>query len=78
MKRLLTIFALTCALSVSVLAGQIPTVGTPQPPPPVTTNTTSPGDILSVPGEIPSGDSAEQISDAALSVLLTLFGLLSV
>ena len=36
-----------------------------------TTNTTSPGDI-------PTSGSAEQISDAALSALLTVFGLLAV
>lgn len=71
MKRLLTIFALTCALSVPVSAGQIPTVGTPQPPPLGSTNTTSPGDI-------PTSGTAEQIPDAALSALLSVFALLSV
>lgn len=31
MKRFLTIAALTCALSVSALAGDMPTVGAPAP-----------------------------------------------
>lgn len=71
MKRFFAALALACLLSASALAGEIPTVGAPQPPPQGITSETSPG-------EIPSGGSAEQISDGALSALLTVFGLMSV
>ena len=72
MKRFLITVALTCFLSLSALAGDVPTVGTPQPPPPgITTGPTSPGDL-------PSVGSAEQISDAALSALLTVLGFVAV
>ena len=44
MKRLLVIVALTCLLSMSALAGDVPTVGNaPAPPPP-----TAPGDVPTV------------------------------
>ena len=71
MKRLLITIAMTFVLSSSALAGEIP-CGAPSPPPPQgmtqTTETT-------YPGEIPSGGYAEQISDGALSALLTVLGL---
>jgi hypothetical protein len=66
MRRLLIAFALTCALSVTVLAGQIPTVGAPQPPP--LTNST---------GQIPTVGSTEQFTDVSLSAVLTVLSLLS-
>lgn len=73
MKRFLVTIALACVLSSSALAGQIPTGGEPVPPPPVgTTQTTS----ETSPGEIPTGGYAEQMSDAALSGLLAVLGLL--
>ena len=71
MKRFLTLVALTCLLSGSALAGDVPTVGAPQPSPQQTTMSTSPGDI-------PSVGSAEQISDAGLSTLLAAFRFLAV
>jgi hypothetical protein len=71
MKRLLAPMALTCVLSVSALAGDIPTLGAPQPAPAQTTTTTSPGDV-------PTVGTAEQVSDAALSALLTVLGFLAV
>lgn len=71
MKRLLITTAMTLALSVSALAGDIP-CDAPQPPPPQgmtqATDATSPGDI-------PCG-LAGQISEAALAGLMTAFDLL--
>ena len=75
MRRFLMIIALTCLFSAPGLAGEIPTGGEPYPPPPdgitQATNTTSPS-------QIPTGGYAEQISDAALSGLLAVLGLLVV
>lgn len=65
MKRFLTTIVLLCVLSVSVLAGQIPTDGSPTPS--GTTQTTSPGDI-------PTGG---QMSNAALTFIQTVLGLLT-
>ncbi len=74
MKRFLMIIALTSVLSVQGLAGEIPTGGAPVPSPPAgiaqTTSETSPG-------QIPTGGYAEQMSDAALSALLTVLGLVA-
>lgn len=72
MKRLLMTVALTLVLSCSALAGDIP-CGNPSPAPEGTTQTTN----MTAPGEIPC-DFAEQISDAALSALLTVLGLVAV
>lgn len=41
MKRLGIALILTCALSVSALAGDVPTVGVVPPPPPPTTQSSS-------------------------------------
>ena len=71
MKRLFMAAAITCAISVATLAGDIPSVGAPTPPPPQTSSTSSLGDI-------PSGDEAITISDAALSALMTALGLASI
>lgn len=72
MKRFVITIALTCVLAIPASAGLIPTVGAPQPVPPSgiaqTTNETSPG-------EIPC-DFAQQISEAGVSGLLAVFGLL--
>lgn len=78
MKRLVMTFGLTCVLSISTLAGNIPTVPGPPPSPQGTRNATSPGQIPTVPGDVPTGGSAEQLSSTALSALLTVLGLLSV
>jgi hypothetical protein len=57
MKRLLVSLALTCALSASVLAGDIPTCGTPGLAC-ITTEKTIPGDIpisdSTSPGDMPT------------------------
>jgi hypothetical protein len=79
MKRFLSAIALTCALAVSAFAGDLPTGGSPSPgdlptggvSSPAPTETTSPGDL-------PTGGFAEQLSDSALSALLTALGLLVV
>jgi hypothetical protein len=73
MRRLLTVFSLTCALACSALAGEVPTVGAPAPPPPEATSSVAPGEIPTdgKPGDIPSVGSS-----VALSVILTAFGLL--
>jgi hypothetical protein len=67
MKRLLTAIALALALSVSALAGDIPISGSPAPIHNGTTQSTSPGDI-------PTDGSAGELTDAALSALLMVFG----
>ncbi|HBB86014.1 MAG TPA: hypothetical protein DC047_00180 [Blastocatellia bacterium] len=68
MKRFSVALALMVLVSVSASAGEIPTMGAPQPPPQQTTTTMNPGEIPSVPA-------AEQLSDAALSAILTALGL---
>jgi hypothetical protein len=70
MKRFFGALALTCLLSASALAGEIPTVGAPQPSPQGITSETSPS-------QIPTVGSAEQISDAALSAILSVLGFLT-
>lgn len=72
MKRLLITIAMTFVLSFSALAGEIP-CGAPSPAPQGTTQTTD----ATSPGEIPC-DFAEQISEAGLSGLLAVLGLLVV
>jgi hypothetical protein len=74
MKRFLMALALACLLAVPALAGDISTSGSPAPPPNGTTQTTTPAS----PGEVPSVGAAEQLSDAALSALLTALGFLAV
>lgn len=76
MKRLLMTVALACLLSSSALAGDVPTVGAPQPPQ-GTTISTSPGEIPTSPGEVPSVGVAEQLSSDALSALLSVLGFLA-
>lgn len=73
MKRFLMTIALAFALSSSTLAGDIPSVDAPSPPPPPPNQITSqtfPDDTL-LTGDIPSGGFAQQVTDAALSALLT-------
>jgi len=81
MKRFLSAIALTCVLAVSALAGDLPTAGIASPSPgdlptagvssTAPTGTTSPGDL-------PTGGFADQVSDAALSALLSVLGLVAV
>lgn len=74
MKRFLSAMSLTCILAVSAFAGEVPTSGAPSPPPPATNQITS----AALPGEVPTSGYVEQISDAALSGLLTVLGLVVV
>lgn len=67
MKRFVMTVALTCVLSGSALAGDIPTVGFTAPPPNETTNSTAPGDI-------PNVDFTQQISEAALDFFQMVLG----
>ncbi len=79
MKRLLSAIALTCLLAASALAGDLPTAGLTSPgdlptagiSSPAPTGTTSPGDL-------PTAGFAEQVSNTALSALLSALGLLTV
>ncbi len=73
MKRFLMLLALACVFSSSALAGDIPSVGTPSPPPSGTTQTT----IQTTPGEVPTLGT-EEMSDVALSALLAVLSLLAV
>lgn len=81
MKRLVMTFALTCLFSVSALAGDVSTSGFTSPAPPgstETTSATSSGETPSVPGDVSTSGFTEQVSDAALSALLSVLGLLTV
>lgn len=77
MKRFVMIAMLTVAVSSFAFAGEIPTDGSPLPPPPSGATQTTTGEMQSAPGEIPMVSPAEQISSAALSGLLTAFGWLT-
>lgn len=70
MKRFVMTIALTCVLSGSALAGDIPSVGFTAPPPDETTPTTT----LTTPGEVPSGGFAQQMSETALDLFQMLLG----
>jgi len=72
MKRFLMTVSLTCILSSSALAGDVPTVGSPAPQG-ATQSTSTPS-----PGEIPTVGVADQTSSATLSALLTVLGLLGI
>lgn len=72
MRRFFVTVALGCVLSVSVVAGEIPTSGSPAPPPSGSTQT-SPST-----GDIPTDGSADQISGEALSTLLAVLSFLAV
>ena len=74
MKRFFAAIALACAFSVSALAGDVPTSGAPSPQPSGTTTISTSPD----PGDVPTSGYPEQISDAALSALLTVLGLVVV
>jgi hypothetical protein len=76
MKRLLMAVALVCFIACTTLAGDVPTVGLPQPLP--NTTSSAPKGDLSNSGEIPSGGSANNLSADALSALLSVLGYLAV
>jgi hypothetical protein len=80
MKRFLSAIALTCLLAVSASAGWLPTGGVMSPPPgdsptggvtsTAPTGSTSPGDLT-------TAGFAEQVSNGALSALLSVLGLVT-
>lgn len=76
MKRFVMAITLTCALSTSALAGNIPTDGvaspTPPPPPGAAQVANAKGDIPSVPGEVPTGGWAQKMTE---EFLLAIFGI---
>lgn len=65
MKRFLMAMALTCVLSVTALAGLIPSDGVTALPPDETTPTTSPTE----PDQIPTVGLTQQMSEAALNLI---------
>jgi hypothetical protein len=65
MKRSLLVLTLTCVLSVSAMAADIPTVGITSTEPDTTVETVSPGEMPTVPGDMPTVD----------QFLLTVLGL---
>jgi hypothetical protein len=70
-KRPLMTLALACVFSSSAFAGDIPSVGSPAPPPPpsnATMQSTEPGDIQT-PGK-------SELSSDALSALLSVLSFL--
>lgn len=77
MKRLVMTLTLTGVLSVSSLAGDMHGDGAPAPAPSGTPQgiSSSPSPTLSVPGDIPTSDSAQPVLDSALSALLSVLGL---
>ena len=75
MKRFVVTIALTCALSVSALAGDMHGTDSPAPSPtPQRIRSVSSEPTISALGETYNGDSA-QTFDEALDVLLSVFGL---
>lgn len=80
MKRFLGAIALASVIYVSAVAGELPTSGVTSPSPgelptsgissSIPTDTTSPGDLT-------TGGFAEQLSNAALSALLSVLGLVA-
>lgn len=72
MKKLLLSVVLGLAISLPALAGEIPS-GDYQPPPPPPTNPATAG---TNPGEIPSGDEQQQMSETIEAWLSNILGLL--
>ncbi len=78
MKRLLSAIALTCLLAVSALAGDLPTAGLTSPGDLPTAGVSSPAPTgTTSPGDLPTAGFAEQVSNTALSALLSALGLLT-
>lgn len=75
MKRFLAAMALACVLSVSALAGDLPTSGVPSPAPngPIETTATAPGDLPTGGVASPSGETETSVGSM---VLLTIINLL--
>jgi hypothetical protein len=77
MKRFFAGIAVVCLLSVPSLAGEIPTVGAPQPS--STDIQNSPGEIPTEGslGDIPSGGNPGDIPTMGLSAVLSVLGFLA-
>jgi len=73
MKRLVMTICLTCVLSMSALAGDVHTVDSPAPAPSPTPLTMTSTATTSVGDESAITDALQQITDAALSAMLTVF-----
>jgi len=71
MKRSLAVIAVVCLLSVPALAGEIPTMGAPQP-----TQVTPSTRTENSPGEIPTSGFTGQIPSGGLSALLEVLSFL--
>jgi hypothetical protein len=67
MKRFVITLALTCVLSCSALAGEVPTVGFTAPPPDEPPAPTAPG-------EVPSGGFTQEMSQTALTFVQLMLG----
>ena len=74
MKRFLAAIFITCVLSVSALAGDIPISGSPAPA--TSEPTTSAQASETAPGDIPS-DGRTELSSEALSALLSVLSFLA-
>ncbi len=72
MRRILVTVVLACLLSVSGVAGEIPTSGSPAPSLSSSTQT-SPST-----GDMPTSGSADQISSEAMSALLSVLSFIAV
>ena len=78
MKRFFGALALACVFSVPALAGDVPTSGVTSPAPgDVPTSGISAAEPIGTtsPGDLPTSGFADQVSDATLSVLLSVLGL---
>jgi hypothetical protein len=70
MKQIVLTVLMTAAMATRCLAGDIPTVGAPSPPPPEIKSST-------VSGDIPISGLTDQFSTEALSALLAVIGMVS-
>jgi hypothetical protein len=69
MKRFLMTIVLTCLLSVSALAGEVPTVGVASPPPSAPGDGHTPGAPAPAPGDVPSVGIFETVVLTIISLL---------
>lgn len=74
MKQFLLAAVLMCSLASIAIAGEIPSVGSPTPPPANGPN----GFTSNSPGDIPSVSLTDQLSSDALSALMTMLTALTV
>lgn len=70
MKRFVMTIALTCALSASALAGDVPTVGVTPPPPPPPDGLQA--TITSALGDIPPVGFTQGVSEAVLTLIQSI------